>query len=403
MRFFEHNYQANDEETRVDRLEKLVFGESKDGDLDKRIAALKNATDNAVDSAAEQPSAADSGNSSGFTATPAARVTDNSPPDSSVHYPKIDELESLVFNEEFPKLKLPVRIGQLENKVFGKISSSTDLSQRTETLELYWQNSLQASVHKQYNDTVSWLESQVMGETYPERPLIERIQTLEGIIFPQEAVETRTNIGDLIHTMANAINLHKNSGAQNNNIVALNHNRDSGIAANYNYSSSRLAADSAGPVTSSSQQYHGNALYQHTNYPLNATGNQYQNAYQQPAQSPAQQYAQHYALSPSGAYGQAQTGYYNNAITSSGNSNIGYQPGYSTPSGYLAGNNQQAQEAAQPKGHPLLKGLAKALGAAASMAAGAMMSSSMYNGGYGGNMPGYMPGYPGGGSVFNYP
>ena len=147
-------------------------------------------------------------------------------------YPKVNELEELILGQEYPRLKLKLRLAQLETKIFGKPSPSDDLSQRTEQLENYWQNSLNPNMLKQYQSSITYLEQQAIGQTYPNKPLIERVQTLEGIIFPNDHTNYKTSIQNQISTMLNAVHL---STGQQSNVIPLNNTADYGTAANYGY------------------------------------------------------------------------------------------------------------------------------------------------------------------------
>lgn len=391
MHFYDHDFAKDDTESRVDRIEKMVFGEAKEGDFDKRIADLDGLVDKpqSAESIASQaasgnfPQKVATTNSSG-SGSSAGSSADSTIDDSGVSYPKVNELEELILGQEYPRLKLKLRLAQLETKIFGKPSPSDDLSQRTEQLENYWQNSLNPNMLKQYQSSITYLEQQAIGQTYPNKPLIERVQTLEGIIFPNDHTNYKTPIQNQISTMLNAVHL---STGQQSNVIPLNNTADSGTAANYGYGTAPGQATtlaSAGNYgTVAPGAYRGNATYQHTGYPGTTadSANQYTSQGQ-------------YASAPA--------------------TNPNYNP-YHQASGTIQPFANSAATASAPpqksQGHPLLKGLAKALGAAAGMAAGAMMNSSMYGGyggygGYGMSPMGYnpynyggIPGY-GGASVF---
>lgn len=366
--FFEHTYPSDDNEKRVERLEKLVFGESKSGDIQARLqslsASMPKDTDPAQLSSADQRNQVAQAQASNTTNTPAAPQAQDSqatPDDPSTDYPRVDAAEHLLLGKTFQKEPINRRLDQLEVKAFGKSSGNPDLSDRLDKLDDYIQTryhqslaeltdprkqlhyssssedvntgpitlnrnpqfpsapSNAPSVNAPLQDQVSWMEQKIFGQSMQNSPmsLLDRVKRLEGQVFPGEATDTTASLPMQIKVLMNAVEL---------SVVAPPRNS-----------------------IASSQQFNHQVAYNN------------QPSYSQPPYSQQSQYQQ--------------------------------QPQYqSQPQ-----QQQQAQPEEQPqsKGHPFLKSLAKTLMTVGSMAASSMSYGGMGGMGYGG-MSGYNPmGYGG--------
>ncbi|MBC7999322.1 MAG: hypothetical protein IAF58_15335 [Leptolyngbya sp.] len=141
-KFFHKSYPKETMDERLDRVEKMVFGEAKEGAEDARLASLVQAvpTLNQVDQEAAPPQQTanrgnGSGNSGGKPAA-AADEEDDSTPAPIGHYPSIDAMEKKVLGKPFSQEPVNQRLARLETKLFGKASTSTDLTDRTDKLKL---------------------------------------------------------------------------------------------------------------------------------------------------------------------------------------------------------------------------------------------------------------------------
>lgn len=385
--FFQHNYSSDTEEDRLDRIEKLVFGESKSGDHAARLADLQKVVADAdvspataSGSSASSSTSASAGNStssssgSGSNASYGSNSSTSDPALTATDYPRVDELEQLLLNQTFKTMPLSGRLTQLETKAFGKQSKSDDLSERTDRLEEYWEHTLSPSLEHEYISSVEWLENKVIGQVYNTKPLIERVQTLEGIVFPNQPPDTSSGIKEQLETLKNAVHLSKNSSP---GVTPM------GGQHSYPGQSAQNQYTQQGQYTSSSQYgqqqpqvpppYPSN--YQAPGYGQQSLaqqpyGQSYNQGFQMPSdenrlgnyQPPAQQYSQP-------QYNQAQ------------NTQSQYGQAVQNNAGAAQTQEEPAQKA---QGHPLLRGLAKALGAAATMASSAMSSGMMVNYGGGG-------------------
>lgn len=364
--FFEHTYPSDDNEKRVERLEKLVFGESKTGDIQARLQSLSASMPKDTDAAqlsgtgqSNQVAQAPVQNQNYAPAAPQAQDTQATPDDPSTDYPRVDAAEHLLLGKTFQQEPINRRLDQLEVKAFGKSSGNPDLSDRVDKLDDYIQTryhqsiaeltdprkqlhyssssddvntgpitlnrnpqfpsvpSNAPSVNAPLQDQVSWMEQKIFGQSMQNSPmsLLDRVKRLEGQVFPGEATDTTASLPMQIKVLMNAVELSVVAPPRNN-------------------------------VASAPQQFNHQVAYN-------------QQSYAQPAYSQQSQ----------------------------------YQPQQSQ-------QQQQAQpeEQAQSKGHPFLKSLAKTLMTVGSMAASSMSYGSMggmNNMGMGG-MSGYNPmGYGG--------
>lgn len=438
--FFQHTYPADTEEDRLARLEKLVFGEAKTGDASARVSDLQKVVAEADSTPSSGSSSSSSGSGSGIGSAGTNGPSSSSPNTSSsssssssdasagnstdsaalagTDYPRVDELEQLILNQSFKQLPLAKRLNQLETKAFGKPSTDDDLSARTDALEIHWEKTLSPSLERQYLSTVEWLENKVIGQSYSSKPLIERVQTLEGIVFANQPPDTTTGIKEQLETLTNAVHISKNSTPNVTPMAGADQSQQSshsypGQPAQSQYTSQGQYPQSPPPYPTNqglSQSYGSQGYGQPYTPPAygqqsfqmpsaeNLQGGQGQNyqASQNYQQNQGYQqgsgYQQNQGYQPAQSYQQPQ-GYQpaqNYQTAQSYQQPQGYQSGQATENSVGTSNNAgmnssaNEQQAAQAKGHPLLKGLAKALGTAATMAAGAM-SSGMMNMNFGNN------------------
>ncbi len=437
--FFQHTYPTDTEEERLTRIEKLVFGEAKTGDDSARLADLQKvvADADATPAGTSGSSAGGNNNTIGGASGDSNSIGNSgdtrsniSAADSaalaSTDYPRVDELEQLIFGQKYKQMPLASRLSQLETKAFGRPSKDDDLSARTDKLEQYWEKTLSPNVERQYLSAVEWLENKVIGQTYNSKPLIERVQTLEGIVFANQPPDTNAGIKEQLDTLTNAVHLTKGTGP---GVTAMGGDSDSGRSANYpGQSSHSYPGQSAQSQYNSQQQYGINHASQASQAPQAppAYPSNYQTSYNpgpgfhMPSQQNLQNLGQPEAYTAQPAYGQQgayqqqnyQQAAYQPPAYEPAQAAQGYQPAPAeqyNQSGQATENSTTASAAQhqQNNGHPLLRGLAKALGAAATMAAGSMSSGmmnfntggynnyggSMYNGGgyggYGGGYGGY--------------
>jgi len=372
-KFFEHEYKTDSEGDRLTRLEKLVFGEQRSGDDQKRLndllASVKDAdagNPQATADSSPASSTATTGSDNAASqqpqqATQPVQQLDNAADNSQEQspgavpdnddYPRVTALENAILGQNFRGEPLTRRLDQLETKAYGKPSDLTDLSERTDNLENYVRTKLhmpkfgeveqspvaedespagypgqpgaQAGVAgpavtiseppptAPIGDKLSWMELEVFGRTNGQATPIDRANRLEHDLFPQDERNSQAPLAQQVSMLVGAVEL--------------------------------LQSERQGGASPGAQQY-------------------------PPGTYPA----------PNGQYNtQAQT------------------------------NQQQQQQQPAKKGHPLLKSIAHVLGEVGGLAAGALSSGMMYGGGgyggYGGYPAGYNPyGYGYGGPGFSW-
>ncbi|HEY9775576.1 MAG TPA: hypothetical protein V6C81_17555 [Planktothrix sp.] len=165
QKFFQHTYSKDTQDQRIERIEKMVFGEAKTGPDDQRLANLtkmvpeNDAADDAppppagsttADSTPEQsaPSVPASPKSQAkkTASKPAATKSPSKPAENyeeadkptappGTNYPAVNAIEQKVLGRQYTNDGIETRLSRLETKVFGKPSQSTDLSDRVDALK----------------------------------------------------------------------------------------------------------------------------------------------------------------------------------------------------------------------------------------------------------------------------
>jgi hypothetical protein len=372
--FFEHTYKTDSTDNRLTRLEKLVFGEARTGSDQDRLAQLSSAVPPAP--AAPPPStqtgAGSSGNNLASNGGSSSQSSgdDQADTQSGTDYPRVTELEKVMLGKTYTNEPIKHRLDQLELKAFGKTKSDEDLADRTDRIAQYadkkygGRDVASAGLPAQprsgsLEDKVSWLETQIEGQAFPQKPMIERLRPLEKAMFPTDPTDIHASIPEQVNMLMSAVELlHKQqtgaaSGDQELSIAPLTQaqqNQQMGYA-RQNQANSQIASGYAPP-----------------------TGN-YSSGYQSPqayARSQGSSLRDEYAQSPGTGYAQPQ---YNQS------------PSYSQTQSYSQA--QPAQTAQANHNHPLWRGLAKALGTVGTMVGSSMMSGGMMNFGGGGYPGGY--------------
>ena len=144
-RFFEHDYPKDTTEARIERLEKMVFGEAKTGPIQERLSSLMSvvpATDSvspaakSTQSEERQPSRYDTARTSSDVPTADVKDFDDAPAAPVGNYPAISAIETKVFGREFNDETARKRLDRLETKVFGKTSGMDDMTERMDRLKM---------------------------------------------------------------------------------------------------------------------------------------------------------------------------------------------------------------------------------------------------------------------------
>lgn len=161
VKYFEHSFDTDSTDSRVARLEKMIYGDERTGPTADRLSKLLTLVEKEEEVplpsldppsappktqvAAVAPKAGKPGATSG--AAPSSR-TDSTAVVPSVengdfsNYPHINVLEDEILGREFAQDSLPSRLSRLETAVFGKTFASQDFSSRTDALEQFAESKL---------------------------------------------------------------------------------------------------------------------------------------------------------------------------------------------------------------------------------------------------------------------
>ena len=147
-KYFQHDFSKEEPGERIERLEKLIYGEARTGSNEERLNMLLSLVPN-LNSKAEEatpPAAAavpppvDTRSSQPRKTlkpdTPlpdSTRDTEPIPDDNS--YPAVTAMEKKIFSRDFVGESIGKRLDRLEIKAFGKTSASEDLPDRVDRLK----------------------------------------------------------------------------------------------------------------------------------------------------------------------------------------------------------------------------------------------------------------------------
>lgn len=146
-KYFQHDYEKDDVQTRLDRLEKMVFGEARTGNEEERlknlVALVPNLDEVKVGGGGNSPVAETPKQPTERVAKQPARSPRYEPPaeterepsagDSS--YPAVTAVEKKLLGRDYIGESLGKRLDRLEMKAFGKTSASADLQDRLDRLK----------------------------------------------------------------------------------------------------------------------------------------------------------------------------------------------------------------------------------------------------------------------------
>lgn len=163
-------------------------------------------------------------------------------------YPHIGELENAILGENFPGQPISERLGRMEKKAFGSVSTSPSLRERTDALDDYTDKQLhkkllQANVDDEITNSadnqsgnsssdyphVTALEQAILAQTFAGQPLAERLRRMEIKAFGK--VSTNSDLGertDMLETYAEK-KLHKRPLAVAQNDVATANSQGGGL------------------------------------------------------------------------------------------------------------------------------------------------------------------------------
>lgn len=290
---FQHDYPTNTIDERLSRLEKMVFGEIRAGDAKHRLSDLVAAvaTDNSesgsagstasttygAEQATQSASRTTGGNSKNAASLSSRNVAVQKPADNdtviddSSDYPRVTALEHELLGQSSAGEPVTKRLAAMEQKAFGKASSSNDLGERTDLLERYVEVHLHkapfarnpefenemceydrscyrgsggaatasygraatasygGAVPASYSrpvvtnapprfmsapptgakmlEKVAWMEGQVYGQTYDDDHLLQRLRRLDRTLFPNEKQGEDMRLMDQVDSLIGAVEI----------------------------------------------------------------------------------------------------------------------------------------------------------------------------------------------------
>jgi hypothetical protein len=135
-------YPKETSDQRLDRLEKTVFGETRDGSDRERIDRLMSlmpqddpAPSTARSGGTRSGAGSDNAGANSRTSTASSKPAPESRDDDGTEYPAVSAIEKKLFGQEFSHEPVETRLTRLEKKAFGKQSSSNDLVDRMDALK----------------------------------------------------------------------------------------------------------------------------------------------------------------------------------------------------------------------------------------------------------------------------
>jgi hypothetical protein len=168
QRLFELTYPSEDDDARLTRVEKFVFGGRQTGSVQARLTRLESAISStpttATPPATPQKSVATANNSNGNGQSQGSQGDDavtSSSSFASGNYPRVTELEQDMLGTTYAQEALSQRLSRLETKAFGAPSTSNDLCARVDSLDQY------ADRHHIFKDRHDPLVNTEMAGTAP--------------------------------------------------------------------------------------------------------------------------------------------------------------------------------------------------------------------------------------------
>ena len=126
---FGYDYKGEPEEKRIERIEKNIYGESKTGDLNKRVENINN--DSGLTIKNQVPT------ESNTYAQQNTKMRDNVisdlKEDSTVEYLIVDKMEEEIFKTTYKNENIYSRLNRLEQRIFNQ-TSNEDLNSRVDKL-----------------------------------------------------------------------------------------------------------------------------------------------------------------------------------------------------------------------------------------------------------------------------
>lgn len=159
-------YDNENDNDRLSRIEKTVYGASSNGNIENRIKKLKN------DISADLMGQEIKPKEDTFADEDYYTIEEEPVADTNIQYPAVDELEMRVFKQVYQSKDIKQRLTDLETKTFGKNFTQDDLATRTDRLkaeikpESLMNNAIAQSSNSFYDDDVITLDKDYHLDRY---------------------------------------------------------------------------------------------------------------------------------------------------------------------------------------------------------------------------------------------
>jgi hypothetical protein len=146
LKYFEHTFDNEGSAERVERIERLVRGDTGQGSPQERIKEIAEDLKADGQSLSPDPAGVVSGSRSRASrpSGAASQTTDNAGSGEIGDYPKITNLEKEILKQTYAGEPLISRIARLETRAFGSPANGDDLGTRADRLESYAEQTLHA-------------------------------------------------------------------------------------------------------------------------------------------------------------------------------------------------------------------------------------------------------------------
>lgn len=183
-------YSSEDEVSRLSRLEKSIYGESKkDKSINERITTIKR--DMSADLIGQEITPKEDTFAEEDTYKEELAQETMPPAAANVDYPSINELERKIFKQEFKTKDLNSRLANLEKESLGKTFETEPFASRVERLQAkikpnsFMNNSIAQSSNNYYDGDIAELDKDYHLDSYGS-PEFDYASYNSGTIKPQK-------------------------------------------------------------------------------------------------------------------------------------------------------------------------------------------------------------------------
>ena len=201
---FGYDYPTDTDTARLDRIETQLYGSKRTGDVKTRLNNIKNDMGISITDSSKMPQKPKNNNTGQINKLPEQPKREQPnlsvKEDSSVDYPIVDKMETIVFNTTYKKDNIYVRLDRLEEKVFSK-KSNADLNTRVDRLASAISPGRNSNPMRQdtYNSDIAQnmdnlrngditfqmaaLEQEILNSDYNNENIARRLSRLEQKLF----------------------------------------------------------------------------------------------------------------------------------------------------------------------------------------------------------------------------